>query len=866
MIRRPFAVIPAFVLAMFAGTSAPAHAQRPAVWFVPDVVGQFNALSERADPMGFHIGESPNPSTCKHYQGLARIEGPDGTPYLIVTRSGNTPDIPTLPDDLVCDDSPGETGDGSLLVVRMGSRDRYGERFRSNRQTKSARFDVTPPDPRDTVPTWFRFQGGNGFPHYGHPGGMQAVGHMLALAIEHRYEPDLPKTVVLFVDMTDPINPAIRSQFPVENEVGEKAGLVALTPLPDGHYLMMVTGGSNATLAFYRSTITDLTSENLSWVFVDYWTADPLSRLTTEPDFPCFPGSSRTTLVCMSPDEVQMGANWPTTGAHNGNPHQTIQFLREGNINGPLFLAAARGKILSDADRIDLYWFECDTPLCIAGEQVRLTHASTRALTPHPNAGGERLANLAAASTFYVSPSGELLFYATEHDNDGPSGTVKAGEWRHTDMVRDGSPTTLPTLTVNGPFTIDEGSVGTLSATAAPPVTKAWMQLFVGQQYDGPYAVVDYDDYVLDDYNFLASFQFPFSFFDPLPPGYYQRTRSWRWFAPLFCNASAIADDIFEEGDVPLVRTLAGAGVVLGDPDLTLIADDSGTSFMDRLTSSVDFLADCDTYYNTPFDVRWDLDVNGSFETVGTSVGYNATAVDGPFTVDIPIRASHPAGGNQTDKTTTVTVQNVAPSIAGLRLTNSASQQINVDVPFALLRTPLTVRAAFTDPGRPDHQTAQVSWGDGVVENQTAFSTFTDAFGGATGNIVHTHRYTVSGQHLLELSVSDDDSGADTEPISIRVLSPAEAVAEIAGLLEDAIANATNPALRAALLKAQRALVGNEGAENGALRKLADGQDAAAAASIGQAINGLEDARAFGADVDTLIALLQQVLESLASA
>ena len=36
-----------------------------------------------------------------------------------------------------------------------------------------------------------------------------------------------------------------------------------------------------------------------------------------------------------------------------------------------------------------------------------------------------------------MSPSQELLFYATEHDNDGPSGTVKAAEWRHKDMVRE---------------------------------------------------------------------------------------------------------------------------------------------------------------------------------------------------------------------------------------------------------------------------------------------------------------------------------------------------------------------------------------------------------------------------------------------
>ena len=116
-----------------------------------------------------------------------------------MTRSGNTPEVPG-PNEPLCDDSPGETGDGSFIVVRMGSAEQDGERFRSNRQTKGATFDVTPPDPRDRVATWFRFQGGLGFPHYGHPGGMQAVGHMLAVAVEHRYQSSLPRTVVLFVN------------------------------------------------------------------------------------------------------------------------------------------------------------------------------------------------------------------------------------------------------------------------------------------------------------------------------------------------------------------------------------------------------------------------------------------------------------------------------------------------------------------------------------------------------------------------------------------------------------------------------------------------------------------------------------------
>jgi hypothetical protein len=836
------------------GTALPAHAQRPAAWLVPDVVGQFNALTERADPLGFHIGESPDPSTCKHYQGLARIEGPDGTPYLIVTRSGNTPDVIPGPDDPICDDSPGETGDGSFVVVRMGSRDTHGERFRSNRQTKSAGVNITPPDPRDRVATWFRFQGGNGFPHYGHPGGMQTAGHMLALAVEHRYDSSLPETVVLFINMVDPINPEIRSRFSVENEVGGKAGLVALTQLADGHYLMMVTGGSNAALTFYRSTLTDLTSENLSWTPLDSWYADTTRQLDPEdPDY-CVPDSTPSNGVCLSPDELYMGANWPTTGGGNGNPHQTLQFVRENTINGPLFLAGARGRILGD-DFIDLYRVECDTPLCLDGEQVRLRHSSTRHLTSNPSFGGERLANLAAASTFYVSPSGELLFYATEHDNDGPSGTVKAGEWRHKDMVRDGSPTLQATLTLNNPFTVAEGSIDTLAASAKPPVTRAWMQLFTDQQYAGRYVVVDYDDYVLDDYNFLYNFEWPF--------GWYQRVQSWRWQAPLFCNAQAIADDLSSETDVPFVRTLAGIGGVLGNPNLTLIMDDSGAVDMDQRTSGVDFLAGCDAYYHTPFDVRWDGDNNGSFETVGPAFSFDATAIDGPASFSIPVRAAHPLGGSALDNTAAVSVLNVAPAIAGFKVTNSAGQRIGIDVPFALVRTPVTVSASFTDPGRADHQTGEVNWGDAIVENQAAFSSFSDAFNGALGSLAHTHRYALGGLYPLALSVSDDDGGTDDESTTVRVLTPEEALAEILDLLEDAIASASSPAVRATLEKARVALRGHGGSSDGALRMLAENRPDAAAGFVVQAIDWTQKARTLGADVDLAVVLLQQVYQSL---
>ena len=70
-----------------------------------------------------------------------------------------------------------------------------------------------------------------------------------------------------------------------------------------------------------------------------------------------------------------------------------------------------------------------------------------------------------------------------------------------------------------------------------------------------------------------------------------------------------------------------------------------------------------------------------------------------------------------------------------------------------------TVSASFRDPGRADHQTGQVNWGDGIVENQSAFSSFSDAFDGALGSLAHTHRYALGGQYTLALSVSDDDGG-----------------------------------------------------------------------------------------------------------
>ena len=145
------AFLKAAVLISFLGPSVVIAQQsdRPdGMRFVPDVPGQFGALTERADALGFHISTTPDPSACKHYQAITRVDGADGTPFFLVSRSGSLPDF--FGAGIGCDDSPGETGNGHLIVFRMGSREKHGERMRSNRLRKGVHVDTTPPPPEDT--------------------------------------------------------------------------------------------------------------------------------------------------------------------------------------------------------------------------------------------------------------------------------------------------------------------------------------------------------------------------------------------------------------------------------------------------------------------------------------------------------------------------------------------------------------------------------------------------------------------------------------------------------------------------------------------------------------------------------------------
>ena len=219
--------------ALLLGSSNYGSAAEPVnpIRFVPDVAGQFDALTERPDPLGFYRGSSPDPTSCKHYQGMVRVQSADGTPYLLVTRSGNLPGLP-LPDVACADIGTEDDQPGNLLIVRMGSRGKDGERLRSNRLKKGSDLVDTAPDERDTTVKHITFNGGE-WGNYGHPGGMQAVGDIVVIALEASYSPEYPERRFLFVDVADPENPEIVNVFdPPQPEV--LSGMAGITPLANG--------------------------------------------------------------------------------------------------------------------------------------------------------------------------------------------------------------------------------------------------------------------------------------------------------------------------------------------------------------------------------------------------------------------------------------------------------------------------------------------------------------------------------------------------------------------------------------------------------------------------------------------------------
>ena len=235
-------------------------------------------------------------------------------------------------------------------------------------------------------------------------------------------------------------------------------------------------------------------------------------------------------------------------------------------------------------------------------------------------------------------------------------------------------------------------------------------------------------------------------------------------------------DGTVEAGTLdPLAGTVDGSHVyTVADTytvTVTVTDDDLGVGF-DTLTVVVDPApnvpptADAAGPYTVDEGSTVQLDGTGSTDSDGTIASYlwspgtnldDSTLAQPTFTgvdddvVSLTLEVVDDDGApSDPDDTTTVTVDNVAPTVvAGTDQITSVGATVNLDP------------ATFTDPGTLDTHTAEIDWGDGTVEAGTLDP--------LAGTVDGSHVYGTTGLFTVAVTVSDDDGGISSDSFTVDV-------------------------------------------------------------------------------------------------
>lgn len=325
---------------------------------VPDAPEAFAAVRFTGDYLAAHDGGMlPGKKFTKknhgenrarnHFQGVQRFER-DGTTYLLITGG-----------DVVIHRS-------ILFLIEMGSRggkDAYGTNMLHSKK---------PPD-KDRLVSLTKLSA-----KHWHSGGMDLLGNVLAIPVEDDRD---NTSEVWFLDLADPTKPKKLPAIIVRDAKAGKAGAVALTRLPNRHFLCAVWSDSDefpVRIDFYLSTsqkVTDGFGDKVSW---------PYSSLT------------------------------PTGGG--AAKYQTINFLNDDK--GDLYLVgfenlSAGAPILEKDDVADLLKIEL-TDKTLASSPT-LGVPAIRHLCEKRFRRSKPYANFDASAGAYVSHDNKLFLYAGYH-------------------------------------------------------------------------------------------------------------------------------------------------------------------------------------------------------------------------------------------------------------------------------------------------------------------------------------------------------------------------------------------------------------------------------------------------------------------
>jgi hypothetical protein len=535
-------VVPTVLVRGAAAVSAP-------VSCLNDVERQFDSLKHHPEALGFHLGAGAfDPTSGRHYQGIVRIPGP-GTPTFLTSRNGNP-----APQETTGDSQPGEVN-----VVRLGSRNESGERVRSNRLQANTHVSETPIPAEDAVVRSLKFEGTHipgGYPAYRHVGGMQMWGDVAVVGMDKPFlwaPAEQPPGTIVLINFSDRDNPFRSAEFPLPHP----AGTIGVAEYEPGKLLIVTTGSGGSPVYGYEVLRNGQPTADLS------------------PS-----GFALSLRPLFEYDAANADIGWPT----GFQSLQTTNLFRDC-ASGQLYLMGGYnlGPFENTSrDRLGRWKLNPTS-------EPRMEGASKRQIWCD-FAFTLRACNMAAASGFHVTASGDLVLYATTHDNDGPDGTVLMAEFSSQDGYdQDGAyrPTAVPgtyEAAVNAPITLD----GTASL---PALAEARVELYDDVQFKDRSLVVDYPDRGREDYRHLGRVE-----------GFNDKTSSVRWRLPSTCEAVLYDDKDYQ-----------GRRYDLPGADGAAQAVDNLRSFGDKATS-IEFYGDCD---GRVVWWSWDLDDDGTVDATG---------------------------------------------------------------------------------------------------------------------------------------------------------------------------------------------------------------------------------------------------------
>ncbi len=477
----------------------------------PLVEAQFDTIKRHGVALGFYPDGMPDVSGAYHWQGIARSNTP-GEPHLFVTASN--------------------ANAAALGVVRMTSCARDGERLRSNRLSSAYDVKDTAPPTSDKVVKVIRFDGTNynggdgpGYPHYHHAGGIQISGDILAVSLEDPGDASLSAGAVCFIDVADPQNPIFLSVQSIDHDVGA----VAIISQGAGAYLVAVMGWDTGRRVGFYSTTESLIRN---------------------------PPASGQILTHL--DDWYQYDNSQVLWQIGTLSLQNINFIKDSS-SGSLYLIGTRNTTGAPGgnDYADIY------RVTTSGSEYYLTHVNTNWIRPCdcydcnncPASHTGRFGNGAAAGGIYVSPTGNLYLYMTEHYSDGPGNSVKMGEFYLSGLTWSGN---------------------------ANPCTY-WVELYddaTGWDDGTPdrSMVIDGQDRFRED----------FANFNNLE-GFNDKASSVRWCLPVGVNVVLYENDTFNTGNSGRTVTLTGTGRVQSIANLA----DSPYNFGDKTSSLAFYNATC---------------------------------------------------------------------------------------------------------------------------------------------------------------------------------------------------------------------------------------------------------------------------------